>query len=108
MHETAEYTKLQVHNIRQQERNLTGLQTIVDGKEINVTYKLALTMIDGKVCNSLTDTSSSQRCHLCQCTSKDFNNIDKMLQKEIVEDNLQYGISILHAWIRIFEFTHLL
>jgi len=74
MLETAECTRLEVDNIKEQERYLTPLQTIVDGKEINVTYKLALTMIDGKVCNSLTSTSSSQKCYLCQCTSKQFNN----------------------------------
>lgn len=78
MLETAECTRLEVDNIKEQERYLTPLQTIVDGKEINVTYKLALTMIDGKVCNSLTSTSSSQKCYLCQCTSKQFNNIDEI------------------------------
>lgn len=95
--ETAECTRLEVDNIKEQERYLTPLQTIVDAKEINVTYKLGLTMIDGKVCNSLTSTSSSQRYYLCQCTSKQFNNIDEILKKEIKEANLQFGISSLHA-----------
>ncbi|XP_043471258.1 uncharacterized protein LOC122504283 [Leptopilina heterotoma] len=101
--ETPESTKAVVENISEQERNLTPLQIIIDAKEINVDYKLALTMVDGKVCNSLTSTSSAQKCYLCQSTSKEFNNIDAMLKKVIVEDNLQFGLSSLHAWIRLFE-----
>lgn len=65
---------------------------------MTVSYKLALTMIDGKVC-----TSSSQRCSLCLCTSKQVNNIDEMLKKQISSDNLQFGISSLHASIRYSE-----
>lgn len=103
LHETAESTKLIVNDIENQEQNLTPFQTIVGGKEVNVSYKLLLTMIDGKVCNSLTSTSSSQRCYLCNCTSKQFNDIDGMLKKPINEQHLQFGISSLHAWIRLFE-----
>lgn len=103
LHETASTTRDEVHFIKEQERNLETLQTTVDGNQLSVSYKLSLTMIDGKVCNSVTDTSSSQRCYLCQCTSKEFNDIDKVLKKEINEDNLEYGVSSLHAWIRLFE-----
>lgn len=78
-------------------------QYIIDGINIPITYKLSLTMIDGKVCNSLTNTASSLRCYICLATSKEFNDIDKMLEKKIHEENLQYGISSLHAWIRCFE-----
>ena len=37
------------------------------------------------------------------CTSKDFNNIDKILEKKINEDHLQFGTSSLHSCIRFFE-----
>lgn len=69
----------------------------MDGKEITVSYKLTLIMIDGKVCNAITNTASTQRCYLCNVTSKDFNNIDAILQKEVKEANLQFGLSTLHA-----------
>ncbi|KAK7791956.1 hypothetical protein R5R35_004579 [Gryllus longicercus] len=103
LHETAESTRLIVNDIQDQVQNLTPFQTIVDGKEVNVAYKVLLTMVDGKVCNSLTCTSSSQRCYLCDCTSKRFNNIDDILRTPLKEEHLQFGISSLHAWIRFFE-----
>lgn len=101
--ETAEGTRNEVKNIKEQEEQLQPFHTIVNGKEVTVSYKLALTMVDGKVCNSLTSTASSQRCYLCGATSKEFNDIDNILKRKINEDHLQYGISSLHAWIRFFE-----
>jgi hypothetical protein len=58
-------------------------------------------MIDAKVCNALANTPSTQGCYICEATSKDFNDIDKVLKKVKV-DNLSYGMSSLHAWIRFF------
>jgi len=60
-------------------------------------------MIDGKICNALTQTTSTQKCYLCGSISKDFNDIDRMIRSKIVTENLQYGISVLHGWIRFFE-----
>lgn len=103
MHENTEATVKQVEYIKEQETKLVPFETVIDGKEISVSYKLALTMIDGKVCNAITETASTQRCYFCQLTSKYFNNIDAILQKEINQDNLQFGLSTLHMWIRLFE-----
>jgi hypothetical protein len=61
-------------------------------------------MIDGKVCNSLSNTASTQRCYLCKATSKEFNNLDSMVEREVIERHLQLGISSLHAWIRCFGY----
>lgn len=103
LHETAEATRAEVDCIEAQERNLVPFQTVIDGKKININFKLVLTMIDGKVCNSITNTLSSMRCYLCGATSKEFNDIDKMLQRPINKDRFEFGISSLHAWIRFFE-----
>ena len=62
-----------------------------------------MNMLDGKVCNAITNTKSAQRCYLCQATSKQFNNIDEVLKRPVTTDILQYGLSTLHAWIRCFE-----
>ncbi|KAG5881960.1 hypothetical protein JTB14_020524 [Gonioctena quinquepunctata] len=83
--------------IKQQETNLVPYETVINAKTISVAFKLAFTMIDGKVCNAITATESAQCCYLCQATSKDFNNIDAILKREI------NGLSTLHAWIRFFE-----
>lgn len=103
MHENTEVTVTERDDIKEQESKFVPFETIIDGKEIIVSYVLALTMIDGKVCNAITNTSSTQRCYLCQATSKQFNDIDAILQKEVKEDHLQFGLSTLHAWIRFFE-----
>ena len=101
--ETAESTRAEVDYIKDQEKILLPFQTVFVGKQINVSYEIVLTMIDGKVCNSLSHTTSAQRCFHCKCTSKQFNKIDKMLQEKVDRENLVFGISSLHAWIRFLE-----
>ncbi|XP_078051617.1 uncharacterized protein LOC144477751, partial [Augochlora pura] len=101
--ENTESIVQEINYIQQQVDQINVFQTIINGKEINVVYKLACTMIDGKVCNAATSTASMQRCYLCNATSKDFNNIDRMLEKETNTNNLSFGLSTLHAWIRFFE-----
>jgi len=103
LHENVESTISEVNDIEQQVELLVPFKTQIHGMEICVKYKLMFTMIDNKVCNAVTDTKSTLRCYLCGATSKDFNNINDILQKEITETNLQFGISSLHAWIRLFE-----
>jgi hypothetical protein len=43
---------------------------ISDDKSLEVMHDLVLTMVDGKVCNALTDTTSTQKYYLCGSTSK--------------------------------------
>lgn len=62
-----------------------------------------LVMIDGKVCNAITDTLSTQRCYLCGVTSKEFNSIDIMIARNANTESLKFGLSIWHGWIRFFE-----
>jgi hypothetical protein len=41
------------------------------------------------------------RCYICGETSKDYNNL--LIKKEVTPEALQFGLSILHARIRLFE-----
>lgn len=66
-----------------------------------IKHTMILTMIDGKVCNAATDTSSTMRCYICGQTSKDFNKL--IVAEEVNEEALKFGLSILHARIRFFE-----
>ncbi|XP_071635291.1 uncharacterized protein [Temnothorax longispinosus] len=100
LHETTEITIQETDYIKKQIDELVPFETYQDGKKISVTYQLALTMIDG---NALTSNSSTQRCYLCQATSKDFNKIDLILSKPINEKSFEFDLSSLHAWIRCFE-----
>lgn len=72
-------------------------------QDINVQHKMVFTMVDGKICNSITGTTSSQRCYLCGATSMQFNDVDKMIGMAINPKTLEFGLSTLHAWIRFFE-----
>lgn len=59
-------------------------------------------MIDGKVFSVITE-SSTQKCGICGATPKCMNDINKVLERNITENHLNFGLSILHAWIRSFE-----
>ena len=58
MKETTEITKLEVIYIKIQMTSLTPLTLSLGGTEVNVTYELPLTMVDGKICNAITSASS--------------------------------------------------
>lgn len=101
--ETAITSKLEHDRVSEEIKHLNNSTVELGEKVVVVRHSLILSMIDGKVCNALTETTSTQKCYLCGSTSKDFNQIDKMIKKEINTDNLQFGLSILHGWIRFFE-----
>ena len=44
-------------------------------------------MVDGKICNILTDTSSAMRCFLCNASPKEMNNLKSIINKEIVNND---------------------
>lgn len=101
--ESVELSKQEKCNIDNQINNLSDTKVMLDEKEYSITHTPVFTMIDGKICNSLSDTKSTLRCYLCDATSKDFNNIDAILDRPIKNEYLSFGISVLHAWIRFFE-----
>lgn len=84
-------------------KQLTSSEFMFNNQKIGVSHSLIFCMVDGKICNSLTGTTSTQRCYICNATSKDFNSIDKMISMKINTENLKFGISVLHGWIRFFE-----
>ncbi|KAL4143561.1 hypothetical protein QTP88_005879 [Uroleucon formosanum] len=59
-------------------------------------------MVDGKIINTLCN-SSSQTCNICKCFPKDMNNLEIIYSLKCNDDNLQYGLSSLHAWIKCLE-----
>lgn len=90
-------------SIQLQLNELVPTKVIIENREYIVKHQLILSMVDGKLCNSLSGVRSAQRCYLCQATSKEFNNIEKMVSLPISHEYLTFGISVLHEWIRMFE-----
>lgn len=105
--ETVDLTITETNKIKQQIESLQPTKITMENKEIVVHYKFLLTMIDGKVCNALTGTKSSQTCYICGATPKLMNVINRIDSNDIKE-NYEFGLSTLHAWIRSFEcFLHI-
>lgn len=69
---------------------------------IKVSFEQQLTMIDGKVANAITDTTSTWKCNICGKMSSQFNENSELT---INENALRFGISPLHARIRFLEFS---
>lgn len=84
-------------------QNLQKSKLIIQDIPGEVNHTLIFSMIDGKVCNALTDTRSTQKCFICGATSKQFNKVEEMIIRDINTENLGFGLSVLHGWIRMFE-----
>lgn len=90
-------------NIENQIKNLQESSFTIQSKQLKVAHKLIFSMVDGKVCNALTETKSTQKCFICGATSKQFNKIDEMICRNPNIESLKFGLSVLHGWIRMFE-----
>ncbi|XP_049301884.1 uncharacterized protein LOC125775388 [Bactrocera dorsalis] len=91
------------NRVEEEIRDLSCSIVLYGDNFVEVRHTLILSMVDGKVCNALTETSSTQKCYLCGGMSRKFNLIGKMIEKEVKMENLHFGLSTLHGWIRFFE-----
>jgi len=101
--ETPETTRTEIQKVEQDIENLRTTEIVLDHeKSLTIYYTLIITMIDGKVINVLTDTSS-QKCFICQCNPKAMNDVENLCNFHINMENIKYGLSTLHAWIKFLE-----
>lgn len=99
--ETVDITNEEIKYIESKINSLEDTQITLINKTFSVKHVMMLTMVDAKVCNAATMTKSTMKCYICGATSKDFNNLN--LKKPINKESLKFGLSILHARIRLFE-----
>lgn len=101
LHETIDITKEEIKYVEDQAKQLSKTKIGNRNRSTFVLHTLLPTMVDAKVCNAATGTSSTMRCYICGKTSKAFNDLENLN----VEDpqSLRFGLSILHARIRFFE-----
>lgn len=97
--ETPEVIIEEVNRIRAQISSL--LPTTIG--PVKVKHELIMTMVDGKICNAITQTSSAMRCYICSAGPKDMNNLLNLKIKKPNEEFYNFGLSPLHAKIRFFE-----
>lgn len=60
-------------------------------------------MIDGKVCNVLTDQKSSASCNICGAKPNQMNDLNLVMSLKENKENYKFGLSTLHCWIRFME-----
>lgn len=101
--ETKEKILLEMNTVRKEVQNLTPSKIELNGKTYFVKHKLHNTMIDGKVCQALTNTSSSNNCVICGAKPTQMNDIEAVAKRKSDISAYQYGLQTLHAWIRLME-----
>lgn len=67
-------------------------------------HTVLCTMLDGKTCNVLTETSSTQTCNICKVSPKEINDLTKVVKRKCNVDAYKFGISVLHCFLRVYEF----
>lgn len=98
--ETADLIKREVESMMLQIQNLKATTLTINRISVDVSSELILSMVDGKVINSFTGTSS-QACNLCGASGKKLSN---PIEAQICDDrNKIETIPVLHAYIRSME-----
>ena len=101
--ETFEVANTEVQYIESQILMLLPTEVTVLGCRVNVRHEFLLTMIDGKICNALTSTSSAQRCYIYRATLKEMNDLVTTKEKQVNFKSFSFGLSTLHVWIQFFQ-----
>ncbi|XP_025407568.1 uncharacterized protein LOC112681536 [Sipha flava] len=99
---TIESTLEEVNAVEEEIKSLIPTLVFKNNIEIRVKSTLMFTMVDGKICNTMTG-SSSQKCYICKCSPKYMNDITRAKNLSVQPEHLKFGLSTLHAYIRFFE-----
>lgn len=72
-------------------------------QNMTVEYQLLFTIIDEKICSTFSDVSFAVY-YICGAKPSEMNNLEKVANKIVIEEDMKYRLSSLHAWIRSLEF----
>lgn len=81
--------------------NLEPFHINFNNKLLTIRHQTFLTMIDGKVAQVITNTSSTSSCIICKAKPSQLNDINRPAVLD--QEALSLGISPLHARMRIME-----
>jgi len=73
--ETTESSLNEMKYIENQIKELKPTKLSINNYSIDISHDMQLTMIDGKVCNAVTSTTSTHTCYICKATPIDMNTI---------------------------------
>lgn len=101
------FMKENANLIREEDSNMQRLiNTLVSYSDpdnnIEVTFTMIFTMLDGSVHNILSGTNATSNCVICKATPKQMNT-ENFERRPVNPEMLRFGLSTLHAWIRFFE-----
>lgn len=91
--ETPEITVDETRKINEQINDLRDFSY----EDKMICFRLILTMVDGKVCHTLTDTKSTQSCYICHAKPKEMNDLKNITTKLANIENYSFGLSTLHS-----------
>ncbi|XP_071053669.1 uncharacterized protein [Onthophagus taurus] len=101
--ESRELVVSEIENVQKQINELIPLQIrLEEDRIVECSFTLHLTMVDGKTIVFLT-SGTTQTCYICGCKPTEMNQLEVVRKRAIKEKSLQYGLTILHAWIRFLE-----
>ncbi|KAG5666146.1 hypothetical protein PVAND_017658 [Polypedilum vanderplanki] len=98
--ETNNYVKDVYEKFEKEKQELSTLTLPLGNANVKITPEFHTTLIDGKVFNVITKTSS-QSCPVCEAKPKDFLNREICVSKN---KGLIHGLQPLHAIINVFNF----
>ncbi|XP_071580794.1 uncharacterized protein [Temnothorax nylanderi] len=103
--ETNVRTRIEIQSLQEKISKLVPTEVKLPNSDfkITVTHDLSLTMIDGKVCQAISETSSAATCYICSAKPSEMNDLAKVTQKPEKTEYFEFGLSTLHAWIRLME-----
>ena len=67
-------------------------------------HRVVLTMIDGKVCQALTNTPFASTCVVSRATPIQMNDLEAVQGHER-EEVFKFGVSTMHAWISFMDYV---
>lgn len=102
--ETEELVLAEMQRVKEQIIGLLSTTIIHNNKTFSVSHKLFPTMVDGKTCQYLSHTKSSQACPICKATPNEMNDVESVSCKVDDKSIYEFGLSPLHAKIRFMEY----
>lgn len=66
-------------------------------KSTSIKHKLLLTMIDGKICSTVTGSTSTMNCYICRAKPTEMNHLDLVARKIPIQEYYKLGTSSLDA-----------
>lgn len=101
--ETSENTKKEVNRVESEIKNLNNTVIKLYNKEVSIQHILIFSMVDGKIAQTITETSSMAVCCICQAKPSEMNDLQKCANKVKNEDAYRFGLHPLHARIKFME-----